>query len=119
MNFSVGHDIESISRVERLIGNKHAAGRIFAPSELEYISASAHPAASAAGIYCAKEAVAKALERGFFGMLPEEIVISHSPSGAPLVNFVGSALESYCDRQIRISISHSGDMASAFCVIMW
>lgn len=119
MNFSIGHDIEKTEKFIRILEKEYVSKRIYTDSEFYYIKNSPHSIQTAAGIYCAKEAVAKALQRGLFGLLPREIEIIHSESGAPNVKLTGSAEKQYGDRAIKISVSHSGDTASAVCIIMW
>ena len=69
--------------------------------------------ASAAGLFCAKEAVAKALGVGLYGLLPREIEIFHSPAGEPQVRLLGQAALRFPQVQLRVSISHTKTLATA------
>jgi len=77
---------------------------------------------SAAGIFAAKEAVAKALGTGFRGFFPNEIEITHDSLGKPRVilhnNAAKIARKIFRKRfRIHISISHTDMDALAFAVI--
>ena len=78
-------------------------------------------AQSAAAMFAAKEAVAKALGTGFAGgVMPEQIEVTHDASGAPGICLHGRALERMHEmggRRVMISLSHEGNLAMAFAVI--
>jgi phosphopantetheine--protein transferase-like protein len=115
MNIKVGCDIERISRFDKIVKGGAFFERIYTETEREYILASPRPAQTAAGIYCAKEAVSKALGRGLYGLVPNQIEIRHSESGAPEAVLLASALEQFPETGLSVSISHSGDYAQAVC----
>ena len=75
---------------------------------------------SLAGIFAAKEAVAKALGTGFYGFSPKDIEIAQDELGKPLCILHGGALELFEDMNatdIFISISHNKSDAIAYAVI--
>ena len=109
----LGIDIVDISRFE-----KHAKSlesnfckRIFTICELEYLKSK--KAASMAGMFAAKEAVAKTLGTGFRGFFPNDIEIKHTATGAPYVVLHGKAKELANDAKILVSISHTKTLAVA------
>lgn len=116
----VGTDIIEISRIEKSIEKESFVKRAFTPDEWEYISSKAKPAQSAAGIFCAKEAISKALGTGISrGVKLSDIEITHEASGKPSAVLRGPAkdlFEKAGYKTIAISISHSRDYAVAFCV---
>lgn len=115
MVLNVGTDIEQIaSFVERIEQASFMKG-VYTQQEQDYIVGKAHPAQTAAGLYCAKEAAAKALGRGFYGLKPKDLEIFHDEAGAPQLRLLGSALEQYRELRFSLSISHSGDFAIAVC----
>ena len=62
MIIGVGFDLVDIIRIERLIGDTRFLERVFSEEEREYIASQGRGAAqSAAGMFAAKEAAAKAL----------------------------------------------------------
>ncbi len=115
MTVKAGVDIETIARFERLLNRPVFMDKVYTEQEREYIGRKG--VQTAAGLYCAKEAAAKALGRGLFGLLPREIEIIHLDGGAPQVLLHGSARRQYEGCGFSLSISHSGGYAVAFCVV--
>lgn len=112
----IGIDIESIHRIESLLTKKpKIIGKFFTAYEWEYAHSKAKPAQTLAGIWCAKEAVIKALTNISLIEITE-VEIRHSSSGAPYVMFLTdqSLINEYA---IHISISHSVDYATAIAVV--
>ena len=119
----VGVDLCSIPRMEKAIAQKHFTERVFTVSERETIASRGKDGANtAAAMFAAKEACAKALGTGFSGgIMPEQFSVEHDPAGAPSVRLYGKAEEKMLalgGRMIRLSLSHEGDMAAAFAVLL-
>ena len=78
-------------------------------------------AQSAAAMFAAKEAVAKALGTGFSGgVMPWNISVVHDEKGAPGAELTGAAkarMEQIGGRNVMLSLSHEGGSAIAFAVI--
>ncbi|MCL1845083.1 MAG: holo-ACP synthase [Defluviitaleaceae bacterium] len=102
-----GVDIVKIARFEDI--SDTFSRRVFTDNEREYIKS----AQNAAGIFAAKEAVAKALGTGFNGISPRDIEILHEENGRPYVKMPDNKMT---DAAIEISISHSETDAIAFAV---
>ena len=118
MILGIGVDIVSINRLSDDKSDRFME-RTFALSEQKYIKG--RSAATMAGFFAAKEAVAKALGTGFKGFWPAEIEVEHDDNGAPKVILHGKADEiakelanSY---KIHLTISHSEASAIAFVII--
>ncbi len=90
---------------------------LFLPGEIEYCSSRARPWESYAARFAAKEASFKALGAGLSqGLRWKNVEIIKEESGAVSVQLNGRALEQARDKQVkqvRLSISHSGDNAIA------
>lgn len=119
---SVGVDLCGIARIERAIEKEHFYERVFTPEERAYLNQRGKGRAqSAAAMFAAKEAVAKALGTGFSGgVMPWNISVVHNEKGAPAAELTGAAkerLEQIGGVGVRISLSHEGDSAIAFAVI--
>lgn len=118
----IGTDLCAISRMERAIEREHFYTRVFLEGERAYLDRKekARPQ-SAAAMFAAKEAVAKALGTGFAGgVMPWAIEVTHAESGAPGVRLHGDALkrlEEIGGARVLLSLTHEGDMAMAFAVI--
>ena len=122
MILSVGTDIVKIARFENM--TKRLMARVFTHNEQAYLRGKNH--VSAAGLFAAKEAVAKALGTGFRGFWPCQIEIEHDQMGKPYVilhdeaALVATELAKSADRheyKINLSISHTDTDAVAFVVI--
>lgn len=118
----VGVDLCGIARIERAIEKEHFYERVFTPEERAYLDQKGKSRAqSAAAMFAAKEAVAKALGTGFSGgVMPWNISVVHNEKGAPAAELSGAAkerLEQIGGAGVRISLSHEGDSAIAFAVI--
>ena len=119
MKIMTGCDCETISRFQGRYEKESFRSGVYTPGEQAYIeSKQAGRYRTAAGIWCAKEAAAKALGRGLFGLLPTELEICHRETGAPYLLLHGSALARYGHLQSSVAISHSGDTAFAVCTFL-
>jgi len=123
MILGVGVDIVKIERFAGLSAKPRFMKKVFSPQEQEYLqSKGAAATASMAGIFAAKEAVAKALSTGFREFLPCDIEIVQTPHGKPYVilhNKAKTLLDKFNKSNIgiEISISHSETDAIAFAIV--
>lgn len=115
MGIHIGTDIEENQRFVALLQKPSFCQGFFTPVELAYLASKpAHRAhLTAAGIFCAKEAVAKALGVGFFGLRPQEIEIDHMEGGAPRATLLGGAAQRFPGVVLSVSISHGGAYTTA------
>lgn len=108
--------------MERAIAREHFYARVFLEGERAYLEQKGKTKAqSAAAMFAAKEAVAKALGAGFSGgVMPWGIEVVHGESGAPGIRLHGDALarlQTLGGGRVLLSLTHEGDMAMAFAVI--
>lgn len=118
----IGTDLCAVSRMERAIEREHFYTRVFLEGERAYLNGKGKARAqSAAAMFAAKEAVAKALGTGFAkGVMPWVIEVTHAESGAPGAALHGDALTRLKEiggARVLLSLTHEGDMAMAFAVI--
>lgn len=118
----IGTDLCAVSRMERAIAREHFVNRVFLEGERAYLHSRGRAAAqSAAAMFAAKEAVAKALGTGFSGgVMPWTIEVTHSDAGAPGVALHGEAaarLTRAGGTRVLLSLTHEGDTALAFALI--
>ena len=95
---------------------KRLFARVFSPEELVYIGESNN---RAAGIFAAKEAVAKALGCGIGPISWQDIIISHTPQNQPTITLLDSAYDKEVELKIKqcsISITHTKKTAAAVAV---
>lgn len=114
MILGIGVDMEQVSRLKKAMENPRFLEKCFTASEREYILARANAPQSAAGMFCAKEALIKAAGGGPLSL--QEIEILHEKGGRPYMRLAGRALAQAGGR-VHLSISHTGDVACAQVVI--
>ena len=108
--------------MEKAIEREHFYRRIFTDGERAYLDKkNKSRAQSAAAMYAAKEAVAKALGTGIAeGVFFDQIEVTHNELGAPGLKLSGKALErmqALGGNSALLTLSHEGDMAIAFVVM--
>lgn len=114
-----GIDIIEISRFEKACQrHPRLLQRLFTDAEIRAIQG--RRADSAAARFAAKEAVLKALGTGLRGLSWHDIQILSNELGEPVVYLSGKAEAIAKERgsgKIRVSLSHSRDMAAAVAVL--
>ena len=117
----IGVDLCAVSRIERAIQKAHFLNRVFTEAERAYLQGRGKGAGeSAAAMFAAKEAVAKALGTGFGPLAPADVEITHDASGAPayLINEkTRSALQARGAQSAFLSVTHDGDYAMATAIL--
>ncbi len=119
----VGTDIVAVGRIAALMRDRGAAflERWFTTGEIDYCASKAVPSRHFAARFAAKEAVAKALPVAWDGPLPwRSIEIVSGPRGAPSVSLSGALLDAAARAgvgDIRVSLSHCDDYATAIAVV--
>ena len=115
----VGTDLCRIDRIARAMENPRFLDRLYSPAERARLEnlCDKRRHERAAGMFAAKEAVAKALGTGFTGFGFADVEILSDERGKPVVRLHGGAAEMAGDAQVHLSISHDGGMAMAFAVI--
>jgi fatty acid synthase subunit alpha len=112
----IGIDIENIDRFKNL--DKHLMERVYSQNEIEYCQKYSDAHIHFAGMWCAKEAVVKALND--LSLAVGEIEILHKTCGAPYVN-ITPKLQQYFEskniKNIHISISHTDAIATAIALL--
>ena len=115
MILGVGIDVLQIPRMQRSIKNEAFLHRVFTQSERDYILSKKNTAQTAAGIFCAKEAVLKVLRKGITEIALTDIEVLHDETGAPYAALHSNiSLE---NKHIFISITHSEDVAAATAIL--
>jgi len=118
----VGTDLCAVSRIAKAIEKEHFYRSVYSDGERAYLESKGRgKAESAAAMFAAKEAVAKALGTGFAkGVGVKMIEVTHDELGAPGVLLHEGARERLAavgGKKVLLSLSHEGDMAMAFAVI--
>ncbi|MCL2351293.1 MAG: holo-ACP synthase [Firmicutes bacterium] len=117
MIFGAGTDIIEINRAGKAFSDAAFCGKALTQAERDYLSGKG--ARSAAGVFAAKEAAAKALGTGFRGFGLKDVEIFHDCLGKPCVRLHGRAAETAAAgnvTKIHLSISHCETYAVAYAV---
>jgi len=115
----VGVDIVDVSRVKKILQEKHGKRfieRTFTDNEKKYCHKFKDPFPRFAGRFAVKEAFIKAISSVADGFSFKDIETINAQSGAPSI----SVLSGHFDKDrfdIHVSISHTDKMATAFVVI--
>ena len=118
----IGTDICSISRIRAAYERfgERFLRRILTESERHYVlSNSKHVCSRLAGRFAAKEAAAKALGTGWYGLDWKEIEVTRLNSGEPQLKLHGRAVALAARRglsRFELSISHEREYAVATVV---
>ena len=117
-----GVDIVKISRLEKQVQNEKFLNKYFSNYEKEYIDSKRINAVNTmAGLYACKEAVLKALGTGIGELSLKDCCVVHDGFGSPFVELndkiIAVLFKNNC-KEIKVSISHDGDYAIAFCTIV-
>lgn len=119
MIYGIGTDLCQIDRIARALENPRFLERLYTPAEQKRLEnlCTERMHERAAGMFAAKEAVAKALGTGFTGFGFADIEILADEKGKPVVHLHGSTAKIMPGAVVHLSISHDGGMAMAFAVI--
>lgn len=120
MKWSIGIDVVSIERIEKLT-SRHAERffkYVYTPQEVTYcLQRRKTSALHFAARFAAKEAFVKAIGTGFrYGIAFKEIEVVHDPLGKPLLVLHGKALERarlQGFERFEVSLSHDRLIATA------
>lgn len=104
----IGTDIVNISRIEKAMQQEKFLERVFTPRELQERK---HKVENYAATFAGKEAVVKALGRGFRGIGFHDIEILHKENGDPYICLYGKEEEKW-----HLSLSHEKEYAVAMVV---
>lgn len=108
----LGTDIIEIDRIQKAIAKESFVRHVFTEQEQIWLKEQGKQMPqSAAGLFCAKEAVAKALGTGFQqGLHFHDIEIAHTELGQPYVRKP--------KRRFLLSISHCQTYATAAAILL-
>ncbi len=115
MILGVGTDIVEIARIQKAMENPRFLERVYTIRERESLRGLCKEriAQRAAGLFSAKEAVAKAFGTGFSEFGFSDIEILPDALGKPNVHLHGNARRM---GRLHISIAHDAGLATAFAV---
>ncbi|HVE67639.1 MAG TPA: holo-ACP synthase [Solirubrobacteraceae bacterium] len=110
----VGIDLLEIARLERAMARRPGlAARVFTDAERAYAGSRARPAQHLAARFCAKEAVAKALELDAWRWRDVEV----GADGRARLHGAVARRASERGGAVRVSLTHTAGMAGAVAVV--
>ena len=114
MRLQNGIDLVEIGRMEKYLQRESFWEKCFSAREQAYINA----AQTAAALYAAKEAFAKAMGTGLRGFALPEAAVEHDEPGRPYFVLSGRAGQLAAGWRLALSLSHEGGLAIAM-VTAW
>ncbi|MFX0170635.1 MAG: holo-ACP synthase [Candidatus Hodarchaeota archaeon] len=128
IQWEIGIDIAEIQRFRKksFSSHRHFYKRVFNDYEIQYCLDYADPYPHFSGIFAAKEAVFKAVNK-FIKINISQISIQHDTKGRPVIwpvrmsgmskPFGNKWLNSNRNLEARVSITHSGEIALAWALV--
>ena len=118
----VGCDLCQVAAMEQMLaGPDGAVERLFDPEERRYAMAQTQPAQHLAGVFAAKEALAKSVRTpGVLGKYHREVVVTHLEDGSPILRLSDTLQATLLRLGLRVldcSISHDGGYAMATVLV--
>lgn len=118
--FEIGTDIIEIDRIRAACEkNERFLSKVFTERERELFNAKSNKYQTIAGNFAAKEAVVKAVGTGFRSFNATDFEILRDELGNPVVSAgdkLGSIMRDRGIKQIKVSISHCKDYATATAI---
>jgi holo-[acyl-carrier protein] synthase len=99
----IGIDIEKVERFN--FKDNSFTKKVFTQSELKYSSSKSNPSQTLCGIFCAKEALIKALMSK--NIEYSDIEVAHNNEGIPFISLKNNS------SRFKLSISHTSEYACA------
>jgi holo-[acyl-carrier protein] synthase len=116
----VGVDVVEISRFKKSIDEfgEHFLNKIFTDKERAYADSKMYQVQHLAARFAVKEAVAKALAKGWSGGFKwKDVEVENDDAGKPSVILYGHVKEILSGSSVMVSISHSENIVIAFAII--
>lgn len=121
MIYGIGNDIIEIERIEKAISKENFIEKLCTRKEIENLEKKGNRAESYAGIFSAKEALAKAIGLGVRGYSLTDMEVLNDEFGKPYI-LVSQKLDEiikkrFGEYRIELSISHSKQFATAVAIL--
>lgn len=121
MIYGIGNDIIEIERIEKAISKENFIEKLCTRKEIENLEKKGNRVESYAGIFSAKEALAKAIGLGVRGYSLIDMEVLNDEFGKPYI-LVSQKLDEiikkrFGEYRIELSISHSKQFATAVAIL--
>jgi holo-[acyl-carrier protein] synthase len=116
----IGIDVVEIPRMQKALDRWGDVflRKIFTPGEIEYSQSKKYQTQHIAARFAVKEAVAKALAKGWSsGFRWKDVEVNNNEDGKPIVILHDHVKTMLAGRTVHVSISHSENVVIAFAII--
>ncbi|MEX1137999.1 MAG: holo-ACP synthase [Bacteroidota bacterium] len=116
----IGVDVVDVERMKQMLLEQGDAfvGKVFTDAEAAYCRSRKNPHEHFAARFAAKEAVSKAMQRGWSGEFRwKDIEVMNEPSGAPRIVLYGELARLLGGTKVHLSLSHTEKTVVAFSII--
>lgn len=120
MVIGIGVDVVEILRMKKVINEWGSVflEKVFTENELNYAQSKKNFVQHLAARFAAKEAVAKAISRGWSGGFRwKDVEVSNDKTGKPEITLYGKLKDEFAMNKIFISLSHSENVVIAFAIV--
>lgn len=116
----IGVDVVDVERMKKTLQDQGDAfvSKVFTETEIAYCRSRKNPHEHYAARFAAKEAVSKAMQKGWSGEFRwKDIEVMNEPSGAPKVVLYAELAGLLGGTKIHLSLSHTEKTVVAFAII--
>lgn len=116
----IGVDVVDVERMKKTLQDQGEAfvSKVFTDAEIAYCRSRKNPHENFAARFAAKEAVSKAMQKGWSGEFRwKDVEVINDPSGAPRVVLYREVAKTLEGARIHLSLSHTENTVVAFAVI--
>jgi holo-[acyl-carrier protein] synthase len=116
----IGVDVVDVQRMKSMLLEQGDAfaGRVFTEAEIAYCRSRKNPHEHFAARFAAKEAVSKAMQKGWSGEFRwKDVEVMNEATGAPKVVLYGELARLLGETKVHLSLSHTENTVVAFSII--
>ncbi|MEX2117651.1 MAG: holo-ACP synthase [Bacteroidota bacterium] len=116
----IGVDVVDVERMKKTLQEQGEpfVSKVFTETEIAYCRSRKSPHEHFAARFAAKEAVSKAMQKGWSGEFRwKDIEVMNEPSGAPKIVLYGELARLLRDTKVHLSLSHTEKTVVAFSII--
>ncbi len=116
----IGVDVVDVERMKKMLHDQGETfvSKVFTETEIAYCRSRKNPHEHFAARFAAKEAVSKAMQKGWSGEFRwKDVEVMNEPSGAPKIVLYGELARLLGESKIHLSLSHTEKTVVAFALI--
>ncbi len=116
----IGVDVVDVERMRKTLQDQGETfvSKVFTETEITYCRSRKNPHEHFAARFAAKEAVSKAMQKGWSGEFRwKDIEVMNESTGAPKIVLYGELARLLSGRKVHLSLSHTEKTVVAFSII--